>query len=390
MTANPVVLIAGAVTPPQLEQIRAAAPTADVRYFTSRADLEAQIEDAEVVAGGLSAAALARAKNLKWVQSWAAGPNELMYPEFVASDVLATSCKSNGAIPLAEHALMLMLMLNVNMPRWMRAQSERRWDHWSHPELNNLTCGIIGLGYSGEDLALKAKACHMRVIGIRRTPQPTPNVDEVFTHDRLHEFLGQSDFVVVTAPRTAETIGMLGEAEFRAMKPTAYYICFSRGGIADDAALLRALQEGWIAGAGLDAHGTEPLPQDSPFWDLTNTLITPHNGASTPFTRQRGHRHLHRQPPALHRQPTPHQRHRQNPRLLEGSGPPRLNCGIAVGAVLCDGLVRGRRAPTRGAPTPFRHVPRGRPQGVPLHRSVRRAARAPQRVRRGARCSMRN
>jgi len=94
--------------------------------------------------------------------------------------------------------------------------------------------------------------------------------------------------VVVTAPKTPETIGMLGEAEFRAMKPSAYYICFSRGGIADDAVLLRALQERWIAGAGLDAHGQEPLPADSPFWTAPNTIITPHNGASTAATRRRG------------------------------------------------------------------------------------------------------
>lgn len=288
MSENPVVLISGAVTDPQLAQTRAAAPGADVRYFASRQDLEAQIEQAEVVAGGISAAALQRAKKLKWVQSWAAGPDQLMYPELVASPVIATSCKGNGAIPLAEHAMMLMLMLNRDLPRWMRAQAERRWDHWSHPELNGLTCGIIGLGHSGQDLALKCQAFHMRVLGIRRTPQPTPHVDEMFTHDRLHEFLGQSDFVVITAPRTPETIGMLGEAEFRAMKRTAYYVCFSRGGIAADAALLRALQERWIAGAGLDAHGVEPLPPDSPFWNAPNTLITPHNGASTPFTRQRG------------------------------------------------------------------------------------------------------
>jgi phosphoglycerate dehydrogenase-like enzyme len=288
MSKTPVVLVSGAVTEPQLAQIRAAAPGADVRYFAKQAELEEQIAEAEVVAGNVSPAALARAKNLKWVQSWAAGPDALMYPEFVASDVIATSCKGNGAIPLAEHAMLLMLMLNRDMPRWQRAQAERRWDHWSHPELNGLTCGIIGLGNSGVDLALKCQAFHMRVLGVRRTAQPTPHVDEVFTHDRLHEFLGQSDFVVVTAPRTPETVGMLGEAEFRAMKRTAYYVCFSRGGIADDAALLKALQEGWIAGAGLDAHSIEPLPPDSPFWDAPNTLITPHNGASTPFTRQRG------------------------------------------------------------------------------------------------------
>jgi phosphoglycerate dehydrogenase-like enzyme len=283
-----VVLVAGAVTPPQLDQIKAAVPNGEVRYFDKQADLEAEIESAEVVAGHVTASGLARAKRLKWVQSWAAGPDRLMYPEMIASSVIATSCKSNGAIPLAEHAMMLMLMLNRDARRWLRAQAEHRWDHWSHPELNGMTCGIIGLGYSGQDLALKCKAFHMRVLGMRKTAQPTPNVDEVFTHDRLHDMLRQSDFVVVTAPKTPETEGMLDEAAFRAMKPTAYYICFSRGGIADDDALLRALREGWIAGGGLDAHSEEPLPADSPFWDLPNAIVTPHNGASTPFTRQRG------------------------------------------------------------------------------------------------------
>ena len=283
------VYLTGEVQPHQLEQIKAAVPGAEVRYFKTNRELEENIEAAEVVATSrLSADALARAKRLKLVQSWAAGPDALITAEMKASDVVCTSCKGNGAIPLAEHAMMLMLMLNRDARRWLRAQGEHRWDHWSHPELNGLTCGIIGLGNSGRDLALKCKAFHMRVLGVRRSDRPTPNVDELFGHDRLHDFLGQSDFVVVTAPRTPETTGMLGEAEFRAMKPSAYYVCFSRGGIADDAALLRALRGGWIAGAGLDAHGQEPLPPDSPFWDLPNAIVTPHNGASTPFTRQRG------------------------------------------------------------------------------------------------------
>ena len=284
----PTVFLSGQITDPQMEQIRAAAPEFEFRYFATREALEERIEEAEIVAGHIGAGALARAERLRWVQSWAAGPDALMYPEMVASDVICTSAKGNGAIPLAEHAIMLMLMLNRAALRWVRDQAEHRWQHRPHGELNGLTCGIIGLGHSGQDLALKCQAFHMRVLGIRRTPQPTPHVDEVFTHDRLDEFLAESDFVVVTAPRTPETVGLLGEAQFRAMKPTAHYVCFSRGGIADDAALLRALQEGWIAGAGLDAHDQEPLPADSPFWDLPNTIITPHNGATTPATRQRG------------------------------------------------------------------------------------------------------
>jgi phosphoglycerate dehydrogenase-like enzyme len=282
------VLVSGQVTPGQLDQIRAAAPSADCRYFDRLSDLEAQIDDADVVAGPLTPAGLARARNLRWIQTWAAGPDAALFPELVDSPVILTCCRGNGAVPLAEHAMMLMLMLNRGALRWLKAQAERRWEHFPHPELNGMTCGIIGLGHSGQDLALKAQAFHMRVIGIRRSDRPTPNVDELFPRERLHEFLARSDFVVVTAPRTPETTGMLGEAEFRAMKPSAYYICFSRGGIADDNALLRALTESWIAGAGLDAHAREPLPRDSPFWALPNTIVTPHNGASTPSTRQRG------------------------------------------------------------------------------------------------------
>jgi phosphoglycerate dehydrogenase-like enzyme len=282
------ILMSGELNERQIAQIKAAAPAADVRYFSSRADLEREIEQADIVAGGISPAGLAKATRLKWVQSWAAGTNEILFPEMVASPIVVTSCASNGAIPLAEHAVMLMLMLSRNAPKWLKNQQESTWERWYHPELNDLTCGIIGLGYSGADLALKLKGFHMRVIGTRRTPRPTPNVDEVFPLERLHDLLGQADFVVMTAPRTPESKGMLGEAEFRAMKPTAYYICFSRGGIADDAALLRALHEGWIAGAGLDAHSREPLPPDSPFWKAPNTIITPHNGATTPNTRQRG------------------------------------------------------------------------------------------------------
>jgi phosphoglycerate dehydrogenase-like enzyme len=172
--------------------------------------------------------------------------------------------------------------------RWVRSQDAREWGRFEHEELQGLTCGVIGLGHSGQDIALKAKAFHMKVIGICRSPRAAANVDEVLPQDRLHDLLGASDFVVVTAPRTAETLGMLGRAEFSAMKPTAFYICISRGGIADDAALLEAPRTGRIAGAGIDAHGTEPLPPDSPFWSAPNTIVTPHNGATTAATRERG------------------------------------------------------------------------------------------------------
>lgn len=130
----------------------------------------------------------------------------------------------------------------------------------------------------------------MQVLGLRRNAHlgPVSGVDRMYAPDELHAFLSASDFVVVTAPLTAETDGLLGEPEFRAMKDTGYYVCISRGGVGDPTALERALREGWIAGAGLDAHAEEPLSGHSPFWDLPNTIVTPHNGATSPQTMQRG------------------------------------------------------------------------------------------------------
>ncbi|MCC6178736.1 MAG: D-2-hydroxyacid dehydrogenase [Chloroflexi bacterium] len=268
--------------------MRDAAPAADLHFVGKLSEAGDVLEEVEAIAGTVKAADLARARRLKWVHSWIAGADKDLIPEMVASPVVLTSSVGNGAIPLAEHSMLLMIMLNRDVPRWMRAQASKTWDRFTHPELNGLTVGIVGLGNSGSDLALKAQAFHMRVLGLRRNAQrPVPGVDEMYRPDQLHEMLAECDFVVVTAPSTPETLGMFDEAAFRAMKPSGYWICISRGGIADDAALLRALREGWIAGAGLDAHGVEPLPPDSPFWDLPNVIITPHNGATTFGTARR-------------------------------------------------------------------------------------------------------
>lgn len=270
------------------ERIAAAAPGARLTVFASENDLDDRLAGIDVLAGYLPPEHFEQAVGLEWLHSWHAGPDKQLYPEFVAAPIQLTCSKGNGAIPLAEHAIMLMLMLNRNALRWLEAQRARKWDRFSHGELNGLTVGIIGMGNSGKDLALKAKAFHMRVIGMRRNPAQEPGFDAVFPASDLHRFLSECDFVVMTAPLTEATRNMLGEAEFRAMKPSAHYICFSRGGIANDEALLRALNEGWIAGAGLDAHSEEPLPETSPFWTAPNAIITPHNGATSHRTPERG------------------------------------------------------------------------------------------------------
>jgi phosphoglycerate dehydrogenase-like enzyme len=239
----------------------------------------------EAVVGHVSPDVLAKAPKLRWVHSPSAGVDSDLTPAMRASAVVLTSSAGNGGISLAEHAILLMLMLSRDVPRWSRAQAEHRWDHYRHGELAGRTVGIYGLGNSGLDLASKAKAFHMRVLGVRRRPdQPSPYVDELCELDQL---VAESDFVVVTVPRTPSTRGVFDRDVFARMKSSAYFICISRGGIADDDALLEALRTGEIAGAGLDAHGVEPLPPESPFWSLPNVIVTPHNGATSDGTLRR-------------------------------------------------------------------------------------------------------
>jgi phosphoglycerate dehydrogenase-like enzyme len=283
------VYVLGGHSEEQLARIREAAPSAEIVSVASLADAGERLADAEVVAGSVPREFFPAASSLRWIHSWAAGPNNDLYPEMLASDVVLTSSAGNGAIPLAEHAMMLALMLNRDYRRWAKAQEEHRWGRFTHDELAGKTLGIFGVGNSGADLAQKAKAFHLRVLGLRRNPdRAVEGVDRMFAPSELTAFLEECDIVVVTAPLTEETRGVLDEGALRTMKKSAFLIVFSRGGIVDDDALIRALDEGWIAGAGLDAHGTEPLDPSSPFWDLPNTIITPHNGATTNQTAERG------------------------------------------------------------------------------------------------------
>lgn len=285
----PTVILVGNHSEADLSRLREAAPRASLIQVAALSEAQDTFSTAQVVAGSVPEKHFSAMPRLEWVHTWAAGPNADLHEEMLKSDIVLTSSAGNGAIPLAEHAMMLALILNRNYPRWAKAQQNHEWDRFVHGELAGQTMGIFGLGNSGTDLAAKAKSFHMRVVGLRRNPDRTvANVDHIYTPDQLHEFLRQSDIVVITAPLTEETRGVIDGAALRAMKQTSFLIVFSRGGIVDDDALVAALQNGWIAGAGLDAHGEEPLPENSPFWDLPSTIITPHNGATTARTAERG------------------------------------------------------------------------------------------------------
>ena len=269
------IFVTGQVDDERLAELRDTAPEADITHFETADAMQDRIGEARIVAGSVGPRVLDRAERLEWVHSWAAGPDPQLFPAFVESDIVLTCSKGNGAAPLAEHAMMLMLMLNRNALRWIEAHRKGRWDRFSHGELNGQTVCIIGTGYSGSDLARKCRAFYMTTLGVNRTGREVANFDAVYPPDALPDLLSRSDVVVVTAPLTPETRGMIGEAEFHAMKPSAFFICLSRGGVANSDALYRAVDEGWIAGAGLDAHEVEPLSRGDRFWKLKNTIVTP-------------------------------------------------------------------------------------------------------------------
>ena len=274
------------------ERVRAAHP----EVVVAPADDADALRTATVVAGHLTDDEVARMPRLAWVHSWAAGVESdvgaaLRRRASVAGPeaVTVTSSAGNGAIPLAEQALLLMLMLSRQAPRWAAAQREHRWERFTHGELYGRTVGIYGYGNVGRELAIRARALGMTVVGLRRRPAaPDDPVDRMLPPDAVDELAALSDFLVVAAPLTDRTAGAIGLRTLRELGPAGHLVVVSRGGIVREVDLVAALRDGIVGGAGLDAHADEPLPTDSPLWDLPRTIVTPHNGATTSSTADRG------------------------------------------------------------------------------------------------------
>lgn len=245
--------------------------------FTSEEQFDALLAEAEVIYGGrFPQNVIARAPKLKWLHTMAAGADAALSPDIVKSRVLMTCGKGGNAVAVSETILERMLMFVKQAPLAFRLQQERRWERFMPARLQSKTVGILGLGNIGQRVARLAKAFGMRVIATEVKRRRARYVDMVLPPERLHELLSESDFVVITLPLTPETNKLIGEKELRVMKPTAYLTNTSRGPIVDEEALIRALDENWIAGAGLDVFVTEPLPSKSKIWGFPNVIVSPH------------------------------------------------------------------------------------------------------------------
>ncbi|MFH1775699.1 MAG: D-2-hydroxyacid dehydrogenase [Chloroflexota bacterium] len=252
--------------------------------FSSREQLDAMLAEAEIIYGfRLPTNVISRAPGLKWIQTMLAGVDHILDSELLNSPVILTNSGGLHGTSMSEFALHLMLMFAKGAPRCFELKQSRKWERFSPAMLRSQTAGIIGLGKVGHEVARLAKACGMRVVAVdAKRLARARYVNMVLPPERLGELLKESDFVIITLPLTPETRNLMGEAQFRAMKPGAYFINIGRGAIADEAALVHALEEKWISGAGLDAFATEPLPPDSRLWDFPNVIFSPHIAGTLP------------------------------------------------------------------------------------------------------------
>jgi phosphoglycerate dehydrogenase-like enzyme len=273
--------------PTYLEQIRVLFPDREVLVTNDPARMEARLSEIEIAAGDFPRDLLLRAPNLRWYQQWGAGADWLLKtPEAVERDWTLVNASGVHAVPISEHIFAFLLAFARGLNDAFKMQQQHRWQKASRTELFELADKIlllVGVGAIGERTAAVATALGMRVWGVRRDPSlPVDGVEALYGPDRLLELLPQADFVVLTVPHTRETQGMIGEPELHAMKPSAYLINIGRGATVQTPALVRALQEGWIAGAGLDVVDPEPLPPDSPLWEMDNVILTGHYSGLTP------------------------------------------------------------------------------------------------------------
>ncbi len=266
-----------------LDAIRRRFPDVVLESCRDYRDLEAALRDfrpAIVLAAKIGAPfpreTLLSCPSLEWVQTASAGVDHLLP---LNPRVTVTSASGIHDEVLTDYIVCAVLMWNLHFPRFFRQQREQVWEPTELVPAAGQTLSILGLGSIGRLAAVKAKKLGMRVVGFKARPSAPPEgVDEVHGVERLPEVASRSDFLAVTLPLTPKTRGLVGQEVLQSMKPGSVLINLSRGTIVDETALQKALERGPLRGAVMDVFEKEPLPPESPLWDLENLVITPHTG----------------------------------------------------------------------------------------------------------------
>lgn len=284
-----------------LEAIRAAAPGARIVTIGFDGHPDGPLDDVEAMLRGRLPAdtfdrILARAPALRWVHSATAGVERVLTPASRERGLVITNARGVFSRPIAEYVMLMILAVSRRLPELLELQSERTWQPLEARELRDVTVGIVGLGSIGRAVGALATAFGCRVVATRRRPQagsgaaegagdaPFPGammLDRVLAPEALPELLAESDFVVLAAPLTEDTRGLLDDAALAGVRPGAWIINVARGELVDERALARALREGRLGGAVLDTFREEPLPATSALYDLPNVILTPHTSWSS-------------------------------------------------------------------------------------------------------------
>jgi phosphoglycerate dehydrogenase-like enzyme len=290
MAENPLVLVLAWSLEGTLARWQAEFPRCEVLDARDSGVLDKHLDRAVITYGLPPVSRLAEARSLRWIQLISAGVPQDLCPPARQAQITVTNLAGLYGNSIAEHALGLMLMLARNLHVALRNQQQRKWDRdvaRTMADLQGKTLAVVGLGNIGQGIARLARAYGMRVVGCRRTDRPSSAVDQLYARSDLHSMLAEADYVAVAAPLIPSTTGMLGPAEFRAMKPGAVYINVSRGPVAQEAALLEALRSGQVSAAALDVFAEEPLPQEHPFWTMPQVVVSPHFSGETINTSSR-------------------------------------------------------------------------------------------------------
>ena len=215
---------------------------------------------------------------LKWVHSLGTGTDGITDSPYLGKDVIVTATRGIHGSPISELAFLQMLAFARDFRRIERQRAAKKWQRYPGALLDGKTVGILGVGAIAEGLAPRCKAFGMRVVGISRTTRAVSGFDKVYARAEMAQAVAELDYFVLLLPLESDSRNIVSDRVLAAMKPTAFLINLARGGVLDEAALIRALNANKLAGAALDALATEPLPADSLLWTMPNVIITPHIG----------------------------------------------------------------------------------------------------------------
>ncbi|MEH6724693.1 MAG: D-2-hydroxyacid dehydrogenase [Hyphomicrobiales bacterium] len=229
---------------------------------------------------------IAAMPKLQWVQALTTGVDNLLAMDVLSKDVVVTNCSGFHGPQMSELTLLLMLSLSRDFPTMLQNQQSASWQRWPQPLLAGKTACLVGLGAIAETLAKRCLAMDMRLTGVSNGRTELDGFDRIYKRSEIVDAAREADFLIVIAPYSSETHHIVDAKVLSAMKQSAFLINISRGGCVDEEALLEALDEGHIAGAGMDVFATEPLPADSPLWLHPRIIVTPHIGGMADIYHQ--------------------------------------------------------------------------------------------------------